>query len=803
MLFVIFVVLLTTSVFSSAVQSEVELSLYEQVNNLPEDFQDHFFGSPVSARVVLDQKTLGDAMVILSSDNTVQILNFIDSYDSEYSDFERDKWKQAFFEPISLGKCDQSCPPNLLAVSYNLETAQLVLVSNNDNGNDDRWLELPESGSYGMMITNHFSLSAQGDRDPSMGWRFNMESSIGQWTVLGQGMVDRSHDSELNYAMNSLYVKKQRQGQYVRAGFFTPDSLGVLRQPTTNGGRLQTMFGVMMGSSDALYISENNPSLYPIYISANRDSVAEIYRNGVLINSQSVLPGLQVLDTTSLPQGVYEIDVVILEDGKEISRSSEMVHKPLGWNNTAQRMKYNIFSGKSTNLLNNSAENHSDMMLGGSVNYLLDSNLIGSLAIHNIGSELQKGIAVDWKTNDEFNFFGNVYHSNQSSYGYNTQAVWRYTTGSLIANHSQRWDTYGDDTVTSRNTNTSLSLNQRLDTYSSVNARISRNSRGEYGYDLGYGTKQTLLGTDVSWRLSVFDRPYSQSSSDRNWGADLSISFSLGNQNDRASVAIGSRNDAKGSRDAYMSATIDKRWRDGPFTSGSATVSADRYGAGVSATGRYDSQYANGSLWGQYTTQNTLAAGMNLDSSVVLGKGEVAVSKEYLRNGGGIIIDVDSDDPNVELVAYQNRSTMILRHGRNVIPVNAWEKGQIELNVLDTNGPALQVWPNQIQYQINRGGVEYQKVRVMKTLTVMGRIIDAKGTPQGGVRVVNHAGRAVTHQDGFFTLEMHAHNPVVSIKHPDGQECEIYLDPSQDSEHDMLFAGDLRCEQQLALNNLK
>ncbi|MDP1013715.1 TcfC E-set like domain-containing protein, partial [Klebsiella pneumoniae] len=82
------------------------------------------------------------------------------------------------------------------------------------------------------------------------------------------------------------------------------------------------------GSSDSLVVDSLQPSLYPITVTPNRQAVAEIYRNGVLINSQQVASGLQTLDIRPLPGGIYEVEVRLLEDGQVISSTSELIYKP-------------------------------------------------------------------------------------------------------------------------------------------------------------------------------------------------------------------------------------------------------------------------------------------------------------------------------------------------------------------------------------------------------------------------------------------------------------------------------------------
>ncbi|MFP3335542.1 TcfC E-set like domain-containing protein, partial [Pseudomonas sp. SIMBA_064] len=82
--------------------------------------------------------------------------------------------------------------------------------------------------------------------------------------------------------------------------------------------------GMMFGSSDSLLINNPKPSVYPIYVTASRQASVEIYRNGLLINSQPVAAGLQSIDTRPLPGGIYEVEVRLVEDGVVTATTQEL-----------------------------------------------------------------------------------------------------------------------------------------------------------------------------------------------------------------------------------------------------------------------------------------------------------------------------------------------------------------------------------------------------------------------------------------------------------------------------------------------
>ncbi|WP_421202727.1 CS1-pili formation C-terminal domain-containing protein [Aeromonas sp. 602658] len=82
----------------------------------------------------------------------------------------------------------------------------------------------------------------------------------------------------------------------------------------------------------------------------------------------------------------------------------------------------------------------------------------------------------------------------------------------------------------------------------------------------------------------------------------------------------------------------------------------------------------------------------------------------------------------------------------------------------------------------------------MKTVTVIGRLLDEKGAPLKGAMVVNHAGRTMSEVDGFFAVEMSARNPILKMEINGISQCETVVDvPTLPINSRILFLGDLAC----------
>ncbi|HHR6132244.1 TPA: CS1-pili formation C-terminal domain-containing protein [Providencia alcalifaciens] len=758
---------------------------------------------------MLDDKFLGDATIVLSEDNRVQLIHFIETNNNDGNEGLRQKWLNIFSQPILLGECERDCPANLAAVDYSLANAQLTIMTTDVSGgtNSSLWHALPEKGSSGILLSNQLNISGGQQQLTAINLLGGLVGAIKNWSAMGQYSLERSGSDGDNtlLTVNALYLMRESQRIFYRAGIFTPDNQGILRQPYTRNSGVSTLGGFMVGSSDTLRISDNTPAIYPIWVTANREGVAEIYQNGLLINTQPVRVGLQSLDTTTLPMGVYDVEVVIKENGHEVSRSNETVNKPAGWNTPGQLVRYNAFIGQQLMLTSaNHDKQEKNIAFGTSLNYLLHPKLVIGAAIQHVGKTGQIGVSFDWQPTQQIQLYGNPWYSNVSGYGFDSQAMWSHDRGSISFNHNRSWyrpkETLGNEVKHSNprtEHSSSLSSYYRLSDGDGVNVRLTHRSNGEgnsngIGMDAGYNRRLTFDGTPVSFQLSGFDRPYYSA---RNRGFTLSANFALGSEGRSASASLGSRVDAQGERDFYASATLNQDWDNQVMKHSSMTVSGERHGVGLNTYNQFNAPLANGSFWGQRSSMGgQLSGGLSVGSSLALGQGKIALSRNEHHQGGGMIVDVDSDDPAVDLVAYHDSGSIPLKAGRNFIPVSAWKPGTVQVDFKGKDAPALNVFPQYIDYHHVIGGISSHELRVMKIVTVMGRLVDKQGNPLAGAKVINHAGRTVTASDGMFMLELHEKNPVVSIEHSSGVQCEIHMNPEKQKREDIIFAGNVTCD---------
>ena len=787
------------------------LSIVSQAQGLPKEFEAHFFDVPLAVRVDLDGRYLGDALVVLNRDNRVQMLEFTDTQDSRQTPDERSRWLERLGQGRPLGDCTSQCSGGLRAIHYSLANSQLSLLTTRaEQGSETpRYHAQPEHGSSGVLLRNQFNLVGNG---AATSGRYGLQgqASLGKWTTLADAQVDRGSTNRkgTRHRLDQLYAERLVDEHFFRLGYFTPSAQGLARQPRLLGGSADTTFGLMFGSNDSLLIDSGQPSTTPIYVTPNRPGLVEVYRNGVLINSQPVQSGLQALDTRVLPGGIYQVEVRLIEDGQETSRSDAFIYKPSNWSNPDNRWRYNVYAGQQTTLLSNWDDAQRDSLGAGVLaNYLLHPRAVLGFSSQRVDDAMQHGASLDWDLLDRLKLYGTAYHTQNRGDGYDLQMIHSHDQGSLVLSHSRLWvDTTPKQRAGQRRQQefrqSSLAVNQRLSPRSSATVRLSQSAGAAdgLGVDLGWSHYGKLAGSDANWRLSLFDRPGVASSGNaRSRGLNLSVSMNLGRPGQRISASVGSRTSRNGSREQTASVGYQQDVDLGALRSVGGTVNADRYGAGLSVDTQFQSNELYGDAYAQVSSYSgAISGGLNLQNTLAVGSGKLALSGQLLPHDAGLVIDVDTDLPALELRADDVLGpSATLRAGRNIIPVTAYRAGSVQFDLAGSQDAAAVIQPSALDYHLNRGGVGYHRLQVLRTVTVIGRLLDQQRQPLRGALVINHASRSVSEVSGFFAVEMSVATPTLEIRQEGKVACLLTLEPATLArEGDVLLAGDQVCTAQ-------
>lgn len=323
-----------------------DMSLAASVRGLPDDFRRYFYESEIIVRVYLNDAPLFDAAISLKNNGNVRLLWTI----NESQDIDQDVralWSGILQQGVSLGKCKASCPSGLMNVEYRLDSSVLKLYTSQYETDQVRsaFISMPADVPSGLIMYNDVSATGTSSAH-SWGINSSLISSFAGWSqrisFQSSGMDGRYHYS--NSSLYELFSQKELPGSFIRLGLFSPDS--DTSNVQTSGFGYDTVAGAMWGTSDALLVSTDSVSAWPVYVTGRNQSIAEVWRDGRLIYTQQLQSGVQALDTRQLPSGIYDVIIKIIENGQYVDTQRAQIYKPQGWNNPDSRWRINLWGGQ-------------------------------------------------------------------------------------------------------------------------------------------------------------------------------------------------------------------------------------------------------------------------------------------------------------------------------------------------------------------------------------------------------------------------------------------------------------------------
>ena len=183
-------------IFSCSSFSVEPIPLLNQSQQLPEGFRDYFFGTPLMANIVIDNKQLGSGELILGRDSTVYLLNLLDTSESQFNKQEREQWRQQLAKKWPLGVCSADCAANILMVHYSIENSQLTVVTRQVElqKNDNNYRSLPEE-NLGLLVRNQLRLASEARNQTGL-LNLQLEGNIRSWTLFSEGDITKTDSTQ-------------------------------------------------------------------------------------------------------------------------------------------------------------------------------------------------------------------------------------------------------------------------------------------------------------------------------------------------------------------------------------------------------------------------------------------------------------------------------------------------------------------------------------------------------------------------------------------------------------------------------
>ncbi|MDN4966809.1 TcfC E-set like domain-containing protein [Enterobacter hormaechei] len=764
------VLLLAISPLFSA---DANMTLAANMRALPEDFRRYFYESEVMAQVFLNDMLLFEAAISLTEGGDVRLIRTIEESESVDSEV-RARWKEALSKGVSVGECTKLCPQGLMAAQYLLDSSVLKLYTADYETarTENSFITLPEKMPGGMIMYNDISVT-NSDNTRSWGINSSATTSLLGWSqkvsFQSSGTDGQYHYSSSN--LYELYSQKEQPGHYIRLGFFTPDSdTGNVEM---SGFGYDTVVGAMWGTSDSLLINSDSVSAWPVYVTGQNQSIAEVWRDGRLIHTQQLEAGVQALDTRRLPGGIYDITIKIIENGKTVDTQQAQIYKPQGWNNPDRQWRMNLWGGQQRTLGTNSYKGNdrlNPVTAGGGVDYLVHPRVVmglsGAATDNNHQIRVRSNVTLSPKDSlfAQYTTGKNDYQSNQNTDiryyrtipgGGSASLYWRSTTTDVFGQQTrsrQQGDTLGS----------SLSLRLPWSTSLTVNGQyIDTPWRQGYGTDVSTTTLGSLAGRNMNFRISAWDRP-SFSKGRRDHGMSLVLSLSLAPSSRHTVSAETGMNQSHG----YSSLSYQYQPEDNSAlrtTGGGVSYSAKN--TVLNANAAVDMPFVSADGWVQHHTQKSSnTAGGNLSQMLMLGGGKVVSASGNTSRGtsSALIVDVESEDDDISVQATGRLSETRLHRGRNVVPAEQWKLDVIQFRA--TGGKSVMVFPEQQSVQLNKGSVQYVKVQAVKTYSLIGTLLDERGELLRNRYVESDVGGAVINAEGVLNIETGRKNRTLKLR---------------------------------------
>ncbi len=581
----------------------------------------------------------------------------------------------------------------------------------------------------------------------------------------------------------TMYVR-DLEARRVAAGMVSTWDLQTLGVVTAlNTGRI---YGISYGNQTQSSKNDISESVTPIQVFMPANGEVKVYRENRLIAIQNLSMGNQRIDTTSFPNGVYNVKVEIYVDGYLTETSTQRVTKLMGNMNFAHEWGWQWWGG-----LMEGADNSQDSHLIG----LSLAKTFGSIDFATTGytfADATVGEArINWQVTDKANLSFQTMMSSDSTWRFaSNQSIQLHDNISLWASQEKL---LGGDSLTISDTelySTGLSINiggwvpslGQL-TFNISRDRISRHDRTYIDY---YQHLYSGRYGNLSLRASV----QNSSSSDEGFNnkslmLDYSIPFD-------SILSFGMSSNEKGQATANVN--FQKKM-DGVINQASLNASkmiqgGDEHSIGISGMLGFDNQTMAGTMTLSRGHGGELHGNIISRGSLITTNEDFISSSQNETNSGVIINTGITKDG--QMLAKINGEDYPLKGQQTFLGLRPFHEYEIELLNSKNSKDSYYINSGKINYTLFPGSVATLNLsnEIKEMITVFGVIRAEDGKVLSNARLDNHIGSTVTNELGEFALDVDKKHPALTFQNDSGF-CEAKLDLADES--GAVWVGDIIC----------
>ncbi len=733
--------------------------------------------------------------------------------------FDADNYRATIFVNPNYLDADQigmSAEPSLPD-----STSGLSYFSNNN-------FALSASDGTNTYSLNNLSIVAGGDN------ALNVTSNLTQTDSSANGAS--SAESLTAYSLQTADLTRFSNGKYYQLGMFTPTTGGFIGSPPVAGLSIQN-YGILPSQAQGS----------PVEVFLPLPSQVNVYKNGYLISSQSFDAGKHLLDTSSFPNGSYDITLRIVNNIGQTTTQTQFFVKQAALPPQGQP-DYQVSLGflqttASTDFSNNNVTlpafeaepifTYSEVRkiaMDFGLQSAITSNfnrayLTEAISYYGMSWQLSPGALVS--NNQEYGWLFNAFFTPVSFSNFNFSSNTQKIYNSENDNTGSTEQTGSDfSPVSSTSFQSNNTANLQIGQSSNVSASLQYNQAAGGSTQTQYGLSwtQTLFSSPLmTWQLisSVTDTEGSATTVSVALSASFNTVYNIGvtagvgysNANtitntDGSTYNVYKPNynfglnknavwGADNQNNLSMSASTSQS-----YSSSSNLLAAnylsDLFTGNLNFSNTVSKQFTNdnGAISSNATTINQLTG--TLQSNLAFVGGHFSAGYQQ-GNQSGVMIGVTAPTPTkVDVFINNQKQGQVSSGSPEAFFVPAYGTYNVTIQPAGIGEYGFDDRPKQVT--LYAGNIQYLQWNLVKEYVLFAQIVDQSGKPIPNLLMLgkNPSDFNVTDNNGYIQANIEGDQTKMKFKNEAGQDCLVTLKPSElqgDDKNDLVVLNHpLVCE---------
>ncbi|MEX0943225.1 MAG: CS1-pili formation C-terminal domain-containing protein [Pseudomonadales bacterium] len=643
---------------------------------------------------------------------------------------------------------------------------------------------LPPSSS-GLSMLNVTSATVNGQEGSTSNYNIGNSTTIALKETRLVGVSNFTKTEDLTF--DTLALQREINGQLTQAGIFRANAGNLLFL------RQADFAGISIASSLNTRTDLDQSSGNDLQVFLDTRSRVDILKDGRLVSTATYETGNQILDTSQLPDGAYEIVIRIRDNAGGFSEETRFYVKTNRLPPLDQSL-YFFDAGERV-------EKRADEILPRSTGEEFVRAGIARRITPNFGGEfgisatrqdhlLESGV---FRLGRFYDARMNYALGSDDSHGASINARARIGVATLSTNARRTWTNDADSVLGPELTQATLNLTIPIGR-ATFNV-TSRYNKRDTGTDKNLGLR--LDFPTLNFGSQVFDTSiqYTENNDDTLVLITARLSFRHGRwQHQARTQYYEDRLEGDHNSNGFIG-NLSSNWQDGDkyLSDISMTMRAveERTDRTLESQFDYASDLGRANLEAVYSQQNErLGYGGSVFTSIIANADTLALGGKQQAQSA-IVLDIDGQatDAYFDVLVNNSPKTNAKIGSRTIVGLAPYDTYHVELK---PRGNSLVNFDNaRRSATLYPGNVVTMGWKTTRVLVAFGQISDAKGSPIPNAVIDGVLGLATTDEFGFFQAEIESGTRAFRVRTRQS-ECEVTL-PAFDTTELVVMLNELTC----------